>query len=233
VVHGVGINESGSARLGMHKEAIVDKREGMLGDSHHLEFDLEGAFVFEHYTSDDAWITTSRSSARHIFSGQSFIREEESDYASSAGGPLDRPEKNWNDDCAYPPEAMDQDLRYDARRGGLWEEDPYATWNNEWDDYPQGERVKRLREDRNAKQQLATEAEIAFIKFRVMYQVELIRYISDRRRRRRSDPRDDEDVDVASVDLEDQFGAEWFQRFQKATRRLVDTEMKCSRQTKL
>lgn len=70
---------------------------------------------------------------------------------------------------------MDQDLRSNARRGGPWEEDPYATWNNEWGDYPQGDRVKWLREDRNAKQQLAAEAEIAFIQFCDMYQVELIR----------------------------------------------------------
>lgn len=75
VVHDVGINKSVSARLGMHIESIVDKREGLLGDGHYLGFCLEGAFVFEHYISDDAWITTSQSSARHIFSGQSFIHE--------------------------------------------------------------------------------------------------------------------------------------------------------------
>jgi hypothetical protein len=122
----------------------------------------------------------------------------------------DWPENTWNDDhnCIEPS------IR------SSYHEDPEATWNNSWNDYPHEYDVHWLSASLEKKREQALNAAFDFENFRETYHTQLERYIIDHRREQK-----DPSVKYPdSNDLEDRFGPVWLSKCQSITREVIRTE---------
>jgi hypothetical protein len=111
-------------------------------------------------------------------------------------------ENNWNDGCDPAPVVSK------SHSCSIDREDPEATWNNTWPDYPQEDPIRLLSQEREQQRQEGLQAQAEFERFRGSYNLELARYIHQAR----SFGRDD----TESV-FENEFGARWVTKFQLRT----------------